>query len=164
MLRELSFQRGVSMDKTKLLGAAGFAVIILPFAYGITTLAPEPFTPPVIKDDTPPLPDPVYLVLPIGIVSSLPGTDKSAEVGFTLMVERSAPQRGEIEAMVDSIDERLDAVLSESIRLAVEEGAGGNELLRSIADVAKERLNGVIGTEEFYEPVYEVLVTSFKSK
>lgn len=152
------------MDKTKLFILGGFALVILPFAYGVTTLRTEPHLQPAIVEETPPLPDPVYLNLPVGVVTELPGTGRAAEVGFTFMVERSAPQRVEIEAMIDNVDEKLDALLSEAIRHAVEDGASGADLLRAISLQSREQLNIALGTDDYSQPIFEVLVTSFQAQ
>lgn len=149
------------MDRNKLFTFAGFLAIMLPFGFGLTTLGPEKKVEAPVEDTSPKLPDPLYFKVVLPITSDLTGLGKSADVGFTLMVERSSRHRKDIETAVDEMDGRINAVLSEAIRLAAEENGAIEGIQSVIARIGRERLNAAFGDEDDPEPIIEVLISSF---
>lgn len=161
-------EAGMDRDGTSLPAALGFAVVTLPMLGMLVGLWTAPMPAPLHLTEAEPAPEEagteeagvVYIDLPDPLTVATSADSPRAQITLALAIRGDLGKIAQMQGDVLAMAQRISAQMLNEAQQMVSEGADSATLHRDLPERLRAVINDAIGTEEWPEPVSEVLITS----
>lgn len=145
----------------------GFAVMALPMAGVLVALWTAPMPTLLQKEaateqvgDAPPEAGVIYVDLPEPLTVATAPNQPRVQITLAVAIEGDLLKLAGMEETVMAKSQRITAEMLAEAQQMMADGADSDRLHRELPERLRRVINGAIGTEDWPEPVAEVLVTS----